>query len=60
IDALYDKQVKIILSAEAEPENFYTGDMLEFAFQRTLSRLIEMQSERYLSRPHASHNDEQA
>lgn len=60
IDALYDKQVKIILSAEAEPENLYTGDMLKFAFQRTLSRLIEMQSEKYMSRPHASHNDEQA
>lgn len=60
IDALYDRQVKIILSAEAEPENLYTGDMLEFAFRRTLSRLIEMQSERYLSKPHASHNDEQA
>ena len=47
IDALYDKQVKIILSAEAAPEELYTGDMLEFAFRRTLSRLIEMQSEQY-------------
>ena len=53
IDALYDKQVKIILSTEARPENLYTGDMLKFAFKRTLSRLIEMQSNQYLSKPHA-------
>ena len=53
IDALYDRKVKIFLSAETEPEQLYRGDMLEFAFQRTLSRLIEMQSEHYLARPHA-------
>ena len=47
IDALYDKQVKLILSAEAEPCKLYIGDMLEFAFRRTLSRLIEMKSELY-------------
>jgi cell division protein ZapE len=47
IDALYDKRVNLILSAEAEPHQLYTGDMLEFAFQRTLSRLIEMQSQQY-------------
>ena len=52
IDALYDKRAKLILSTEAEPENLYTGDMLEFAFRRTLSRLIEMQSEQY-NRPHS-------
>ncbi|MCW8923650.1 MAG: cell division protein ZapE [Gammaproteobacteria bacterium] len=47
IDALYDKRVKLILSAEAEPGKLYTGDMLKFAYRRTLSRLIEMQSEQY-------------
>ena len=47
IDALYDKQVKIIFSSEAAPEKLYNGDMLKFAFRRTLSRLIEMQSEQY-------------
>ncbi len=47
IDALYDKRVKLILSAEPEAEMLYTGDMLKFAFRRTLSRLIEMQSEQY-------------
>ncbi|MDH5388853.1 MAG: cell division protein ZapE [Gammaproteobacteria bacterium] len=47
IDALYDKQVKIIFSSEAAPEKLYNGDMLKFAFRRTLSRLIEMQSDKY-------------
>ena len=51
-DALYDKQVKLMLSAEARPEKLYTGDMLKFAFRRTLSRLIEMQSEQY-NQPHS-------
>lgn len=49
IDALYDKQVKLLLSTETEPEKLYTGEMLKFAFRRTLSRLIEMQSEQYNS-----------
>ncbi|MDT8453476.1 MAG: cell division protein ZapE, partial [Gammaproteobacteria bacterium] len=43
IDALYDRKVKILLSAETEPEQLYRGAMLKFAFKRTLSRLIEMQ-----------------
>lgn len=47
IDALYEKRVKLIISAEAEPQHLYTGDMLEFAYRRTLSRLIEMQSQQY-------------
>jgi cell division protein ZapE len=52
IDELYDKQVKLIASAQAEPEKLYRGDMLEFAFHRTSSRLIEMRSHHYLSQPH--------
>lgn len=52
IDELYDKNVKLILSAEALPGQLYAGDMLKFAFKRTQSRLIEMRSEEYLSRPH--------
>jgi cell division protein ZapE len=54
IDELYDKSVKLIISAEALPENLYTGKMLRFAFNRTRSRLIEMRSEEYLSKPHSS------
>ena len=52
IDELYDRNVKLIASAYAEPEKLYQGKMLEFAFHRTSSRLIEMRSHQYLSRPH--------
>ncbi|MDT8281996.1 MAG: cell division protein ZapE [Gammaproteobacteria bacterium] len=52
IDELYHRNVKLIVSAEAEPEKLYTGNMLEFAFHRTSSRLIEMRSHHYLSQPH--------
>ena len=54
IDALYDRQVKLIISADATPEKLYTGEMLRFAFNRTSSRLIEMRSNNYLERPHRS------
>jgi len=52
IDELYDRNVKLIASAAAEPEKLYQGDMLEFAFHRTSSRLIEMRSHQYLSQTH--------
>jgi cell division protein ZapE len=52
IDELYDRNVKIICSAAAEPEDLYQGSMLKFAFQRTRSRLIEMRSHHYLSKAH--------
>ena len=52
IDELYDRNVKLIASAAAEPENLYQGSMLEFAFHRTSSRLIEMRSHQYLSQTH--------
>lgn len=52
IDELYDRNVKLIASAFAEPEKLYQGKMLEFAFHRTSSRLIEMRSHQYLSQPH--------
>ena len=52
IDTLYDQNVKLIASAEAEPSLLYTdGDGAE-AFRRTASRLAEMQSEDYLRRGH--------
>jgi cell division protein ZapE len=52
IDELYDKSVKLILSTETVPDQLYTGELLKFAFNRTRSRLIEMRSEEYLSKPH--------
>lgn len=52
IDELYDRNVILIASAAAEPEKLYQGNMLEFAFHRTSSRLIEMRSHQYLSQSH--------
>jgi len=52
IDELYDRNVKLIATAAAEPEKLYQGNMLEFAFHRTSSRLIEMRSHHYLSQSH--------
>lgn len=52
IDALYDHNVKLVLSAQVSPMQLYTGRYLQFAFQRTVSRLTEMGGHRYLARPH--------
>lgn len=52
IDALYDHNVKTVISAEAKPSDIYSGRRHTFAFQRTASRLQEMASEEYLSKAH--------
>ena len=52
IDELYDRSVKLIASAAAQPDLLYQGNMLKFAFHRTSSRLIEMRSHQYLSQAH--------
>jgi len=52
VDEFYDRGVKLVLSAAAPPPELYQGERLRFEFQRTASRLIEMQSEQYLSREH--------
>ncbi|WP_297844774.1 cell division protein ZapE [Pseudomonas sp.] len=52
VDEFYDRNVKLIISAEVELKDLYTGGRLNFEFQRTLSRLLEMQSHEFLSRPH--------
>ncbi|PTS85830.1 cell division protein ZapE [Pseudomonas sp. HMWF032] len=52
VDEFYDRNVKLIISAEVELKDLYTGGRLTFEFQRTLSRLLEMQSHEFLARPH--------
>lgn len=52
VDTFYDRQVKLVLSAEVTMQDLYSGNKLSFEFQRTLSRLQEMQSKEYLAKPH--------
>ncbi|RLA47678.1 MAG: cell division protein ZapE [Gammaproteobacteria bacterium] len=52
IDEFYDRNVKVVISAAVNLEGIYRGGNLAFEFQRTRSRLLEMQSEEYLARPH--------
>jgi cell division protein ZapE len=54
VDEFYDRRVKLILSAVAEIESLYRGSKLAFEFQRTVSRLVEMQSANYLHSAHLS------
>ncbi|MFN2350097.1 MAG: cell division protein ZapE [Thioalkalivibrio sp.] len=52
VDEFYDRKAKLIVSAEAPADQLYQGNWLPFEFQRTLSRLREMQSHEYLEQPH--------
>lgn len=52
IDEFYDRRVKLVLAAAAAAAELYTGSRLAFEFQRTVSRLVEMQSLEYLHAPH--------
>jgi cell division protein ZapE len=52
IDVFYDRRVKLVVSAENPPHEIYSGTRLKFEFQRTASRLKEMQSATYLEMPH--------
>jgi cell division protein ZapE len=51
IDALYEAKVKLVASADAEPQELYPAGDQSFEFERTASRLMEMRSETYLSLP---------
>ena len=52
IDELYDRHVNLLCTAEAPPMQLYAGERLGSAFERTASRLVEMQSADYLSLEH--------
>lgn len=52
VDEFYDRNVKLVISAEVPLTELYSGGRLNFEFERTSSRLLEMQSKDYLAKPH--------
>jgi cell division protein ZapE len=54
IDALYEHKVKLIATADAQPDGLYSAGDGRFEFERTVSRLMEMQSVDYLALGHGA------
>jgi cell division protein ZapE len=54
IDGLYEHKVKLLATADAEPEGLYPSGDGSFEFQRTISRLEEMRSAEYLAQGHGT------
>jgi len=52
VDEFYDRNVKLVMAADRQLMDLYDGHRLRFEFQRTVSRLQEMQSHDYLAREH--------
>ena len=52
VDEFYDRKIKLVISADVAIETLYTGSRLAFEFERTGSRLLEMQSHEYLASAH--------
>jgi cell division protein ZapE len=52
IDEFYDRSVILIISADTPLTEIYSGKRVKFEFDRTVSRLLEMQSHEYLGRAH--------
>ncbi len=52
VDEFYDRRVKLIVSAQAPPQELYLGGPHAEEFDRTISRLTEMQTRQYLAQPH--------
>lgn len=60
IDALYERKVKLIASAEAEPNALYVEGDFANEFERTASRLYEMRGEEYLSAPRGETEEQES
>lgn len=52
VDEFYDRNVKLVIAAAAPATDLYRGSRLSFEFDRTISRLHEMQSHEYLAAEH--------
>ncbi len=52
VDALYENKVKLLAAADAQPQQLYPAGDGAFEFERTVSRLLEMQSRDYLAAGH--------
>ena len=52
IDELYDRKVKLIMSCACDVQDLFVGGINALAFERTQSRLIEMQSQEYMQLPY--------
>ncbi|WP_448189423.1 cell division protein ZapE [Azospirillum sp. sgz301742] len=52
IDALYEHKVNVVVAADGPPERLYPEGRHAFEFERTVSRLMEMQADDYLNRQH--------
>ena len=53
IDVLYEKKVNLVAAADAQPDGLHADGTHAFEFQRTVSRLMEMQTPEYIDLPHA-------
>ena len=53
VDVFYDDRIKMVISAEAPPEQLFPEGENAAEFQRTVSRLVEMQSAQYLQQERA-------
>ena len=56
IDALYEHKVKLLMAADALPQNLYPSGDGAFEFERTVSRLMEMQSADYMALGHGAND----
>lgn len=51
IDVMYDQKAKVLMSAACPAEELYTSGAMAHEFQRTVSRIVEIQSKEYLEAP---------